>query len=421
MGFWSRWIGRPLRATDSGLYDLLGRGETWAGEPVSVQGALNLSAYWACVRITAQTVASLSFDIMEKGKDGVKVKASGHWLQGLLDESPNADQTAIEFWEGRVLGLCTTGNGFGEKSYVGRRIVAINRMPNDTVVIRKEDGSLEYRFVDRGKEEKLPEEKVFHIKGFGDGDVGMSPVEYARQTLSLTIATERAVGQGFSRGQRAKGFFVMPPGAKPLTAEQRADAKKSLVDANAGPAAPWAGILEGGVDWKSISLSNRDAELILNRRFNVEEVCRWLGTPPIIIGHAGEGQTMWGTGVGVVMQAWYTLGLRPLFKRIEQAVAKRLLTPEERQRFSLRINYEDLLRTDSAARAAFYVAMLAAGVMTINEVRRLEGLSPVAGGDVPRMQAQNIPITATTSVSALMNHLQSLIGHNGGPPLGVDA
>lgn len=418
MGFWSRWLGKPLRATDSGLYDLLGHGETWAGENVSVQGALNLSAYWACTRITAQTVASLSFDVMEKGRDGVKVRAPGHWLQGLLDESPNADQTAIEFWEGRVLGLCTTGNGFGEKSYSGRRIVAINRMPNDTVVIRKEDGTLEYRFVDRGKEEKLPEDKVFHIKGFGDGDVGMSPVAYARQTLSLTIATEKAVGHGFSRGLRAKGFFVMPQGSKPLTADQRVDAKKSLVEANTGPNAPWAGILEGGVDWKSVSLSNRDAEMIMNRRFNVEEVCRWLGTPPIIIGHAGDGQTIWGTGISSVMQAWHTLGLRPILKRIEQAVAKRLLTPEERQRFSLKINYEDLLRTDTAARAAFYVALLNAGVMTINEVRRLEGWPPVEGGDVPRMQMQNIPITQAGSVTALMNLLPSLIGHNGGPPLG---
>lgn len=421
MGIWSRWFGRPLKATDSGLYELLGHGETWAGESVSVQGALNLSAYWACVRITAQTVASLSFDVMEKRRDGVKVKADGHWLQGLLDESPNADQTAIEFWEGRVLGLCTTGNGFGEKVSSGRRPIAINRMPNDTVVVRKDDGALEYRFVDRGKEERLPEEKVFHIKGFGDGDVGMSPVEYARQTLSLTIATEKAAGHGFSRGLRSKGFFVMPPGSKPLTADQRADAKRTLVDANTGPNAPWAGILEGGVDWKSVSLSNRDAEMILNRRFNVEEVCRWHGVPPIIIGHASEGQTMWGTGVGAVMQAWHTLGLRPLLKRIEQAVSKRLLTPEERQRFSLRINYEDLLRTDSAARAAFYVSMLNAGVMTINEVRRLEGLSPVEGGDVPRMQAQNIPITAAGSVAALMNLLPSLIGHNGGPPLGDNA
>lgn len=409
MSILSRLFGRSFTAKDPELYELLGHGATWAGENVSVQGALNLSAFWASVRITSQTVASLSFDVMERGPDGVKVRAKDHWLQPIIDNSPNADQTAIEFWEGRVLGLCTTGNAFAEKAFVGRNKnpAALNRMPNDTAVSRDTDGNLRYKFVDRGKEVILPAEKVFHIKAFGDGDTGMSPVNYARQTLSLTIATEKMTGQTFAKGGRSKGFFVMPSGSKPLTDEQKKDAKKNLVEANAGPNAPWAGILEGGVDFKTISLSMKDAEMILNRRFNVEEVCRWVGVPPIIIGHAAQGQTMWGTGVTAVMQAWLTFGLRSYLKRIEQATEKRLLSPEERLKYSIRINYEDLLRGDSAARAAFYTSLLNAGVMTINEVRKLEGLPPVEGGDVIRMQMQNVPIKETTG-----------LGHNGGPPIG---
>lgn len=393
MGIWSRWFGRSFTARDKELYGMLGHGETWAGEAVSPNGALKLSAYWAAVRVKSQTVASLSFDVMEKQKDGSKVRVPDHPLQSLLDVSPNADQTAIEFWEGRMLGLATRGNGFAEKVYTGERITALNAMPADTVVDRDKNYDLIYKFYDRGKEETLPEEKVFHIKGFGDDDVGMSPIEYARQTLSLTIATEKFAGQTYSRGGRLKGFFVMPGGIKPLTVDQRADAKRTLVEANSGPNAPWAGILEGGVEFKSVSLTMRDAEMILNRRFNIEEICRWIGVPPIIIGHAAEGQTMWGTGVSAIMQSWYTLGLRTDLKRIEQAISKRILTPEQRLRYSVKINYEDLLRGDSAARSAFYTSMLNAGVFTINHVRKLEGLPPIEGGDVPRMQMQNVPIT----------------------------
>ena len=406
MAFWHKWFGRSFTAHDRDLYGMLGAGETWAGEPVSVQGALNLSAFWAGTKITAQTIASLSLDVMEKRPDGTKVRAADHPLQYLLDDSPNSDQTAIEFWEARVLGLCTSGNAYSEKVYSGDRIVALTSMPADTGVRRNDDGALEYRFTDRGKEYVLPESKVFHVKAFGDGDLGMSPVANARQTLSLTIAAEKAAGQAFSKGLRAKGFFVMPPGSKPLTDEQRIDARKNLVEANSGPNAPWAGILEAGVDFKSISLSMRDAEMILNRRFNVEEVCRWIGVPPILVGHSSECQTMWDTGVSSIMQSWLTFSLRAQLKRIEQAIEKRIMTPVERKRFSVKFNYEDLLRGDSAARAAFYVSLLNAGVMTINEVRKLEGLPPIDGGDVARMQAQNIPITSTE------------IGHNGGPPIG---
>ncbi len=409
MAFWHRWFGRTFSARDRELYEMLGQGETWAGEPVSPDGALKLSAFWAAVRVKSQTVASLSFDVMEKQRDGSKVRVSDHPLQALLDSSPNADQTAIEFWEGRMLGLSTRGNGFAEKVTGRDGLVALNAMPADTLTERDRDGDLFYTFYDRGKQERLPEEKVFHIKGFGDGDMGMSPVAYARQTLSLTIATEKFAGQTYSRGGRVKGFFVMPSGSKPLTEGQRADAKKNLVDANSGPNAPWAGILEGGVDWKGVSLTLKDAEMILNRRFNIEEVCRWVGVPPIIIGHAGEGQTMWGTGVSAIMQSWYTLFLRSDLKRIEQAIAKRILTPAQRLRYSVKINYEDLLRGDTTARSAFYVSMLNAGVMTINQVRRLEGWPPIEGGDVARMQMQNIPITEASTRAAVAAMLTNMI------------
>ncbi len=403
MSLWNRLFGKKLTARDSELYEMLGSTDTWSGEHVSTQGALNLSAFWACTRVTAQTIASLSLEVMEKRSDGARVRVADHPLQELLDDSPNADQTSIEFWEGRVLGLCTSGNGFAEKVFNGNRLVALNPMPYDTFVDRNHDGDLRFRFNDRGKSIDLPESKVFHLKAFGDGDTGMSPVAYARQTLGISIASERAAGQTFGKGMRAKGFFTFP---NQLTPEQRAEAKKNFAERYSGPNAPGVGLLEAGVDFKAVNITPRDAEMILNRRFNVEEICRWLGVPPIIIGHAGDGQTMWGTGVSAIMQSWLNLSLRSQLRRIEKAISKRIMTPEERRRFKVRFNYEDLLRGDSQARAAFYTSLLNAGVMTINEVRRLEGLAPVDGGDVPRMQSQNVPIT------------DSGIGHSGGPKIG---
>lgn len=390
MTLWQRLFGRRLTARDSELYEYFDGGDTWSGEAVSTHAALNLSAFWACTRVTAQTIASLSLEVMEKRADGARIRVADHPLQELLDDAPNADQTSIEFWEGRVLGLCTSGNGFAEKVFQGERLIALNPMPYDTTVERLKSGALRYAFNDRGKTIELPEEKVFHLKAFGDGDVGMSPVSYARQTIGTSVASERAAGQTFGKGMRAKGFFTFP---NQLTPEQRVEARKNFADRYSGPNAPGVGILEAGVDFKPVNITPRDAELIMNRRFNVEEICRWLGVPPIVIGHAGEGQTMWGTGVSAIMQSWLNLGLRSQLKRIEKAISKRIMTPEERRRFKVRFNYEDLLRGDAAARSAFYTALLNAGVMTINEVRRLEGLPAVEGGDVPRMQMQNVPIT----------------------------
>lgn len=397
MSWWQFWRERPLglQPADDGMWAAFhGSGENFSGEHVSSHGAMQLSAFWACARLISETIATLPISVYERAPNGDKRPVSDHPLYALLHDSPNADQTAVEFWEGRSLGLCTGGNGFAEKTTANDgRLISLERMPADTTVTRNDDGSLEYRFYDRGKQETLPEAKVFHIRGFGDGDVGMSPVSYARQTLGLTKATERQAGQTFSKGLRSKGFFIMPPAARPLTPEQRTDAKRTLVDANSGANAPWAGILEGGVDFRSVNITPRDAELILSRRFNVEDVCRWLGVPPILIGHASQGQTMWGSGIEQIMLGWLSLGLRSYLIRIEQAAKKRLMSPADRARgLFVEFAVEGILRADSAARAELLSKMVQNGALMPNEWRRKENLPPVLGGDQLFINSTLVPI-----------------------------
>lgn len=390
MAWWSRWLGQKVTAQDADFWAAYYGTETWAGETVSEHGAMQLSAFWACTRLISETIATLPIGVYEK-RGGEKRAISDHPLYELLHDSPNADQTAVEFFGGRVLGMCTGGNGYAEKMMRGNgEVISLERMPSDTAVRRTESGALEYRFMDRGKEEVLPESKVFHIRAFGDGDVGMSPVAYARQTLGIATATERATGQTFSKGMRARGFLTTPT---TLDEKQRAQARKALIDPFTGPNGKHWGILEGGFDFKTVNISPRDAELILSRKFNVEDVCRWLGVPPILIGHAAEGQTMWGSGVEQIMLAWLTLGLRPYLTRIEQAMKKRVLTTAQRSRgIYVEFNVEGLLRGDSAGRAEFYSKMVQNGGMTPNEVRSRENLPPQPGGDRLFVNSTIVPL-----------------------------
>lgn len=378
MAWWNFWRDRPIgvHPTDDGFWRDYYSQENFADEVVTTHGAMQLSAWNSCTRLISETIATLPIGLYERGANGDKVAISGHDLYGILHDSPNADQTAVEFWEGRCLGLCTGGNGYAEKHMAGSgRLISLDRMPADTVVSRNEAGALEYRFYDRGKEEKLPEDKVFHIRGFGDGDVGMSPVSYARNTLGIARAAERQTGNTFAKGMKSRGFFVMPKEAKPLTEAQKTDARRNLIEANSGPNAPWASILEGGVDFKSVTLSLRDAEMIMNRRFQIEDVCRWLRVPPILIGHAQEGQTMWGSGIEQIVLGWLTLGLRPYLTRIEQRIKKDLLTPADKSRgIFAEFAVEGILRADSKGRAELMSKMMQNSALRPNEWRRKENL-----------------------------------------------
>lgn len=385
---WAAIGGKTLTLKDKALYEAMGYGENWSGENVTSQSAMQLSAFWACVRLLSQVIASLPIGVYERGSGGQKVAANDHPLYELIHDSPSADRTAMEFWEGRVLGLCTGGNGFAEKVMRGDRISSLLTLPGDTTA-RRVDGALVFDYLDRGKAETLPAEKVFHIRGFGDGDMGLSPIGYARQTLGLAQATDRAAGQTFSKGMRAKGFFTFPG---KLDDEQREQARKNFAERYSGPNAPGVGILEMGVDFKGVNITPRDAELILSRKFNVEDICRWLGVPPILIGHAGDGQTMWGSGVEQILIGWLTLQLRPYLVRIEQAAKRQLLSPADRRKFFVEYNVEGLLRADSAGRAEFYSKLFQVAALSPNQIADKENLPRFDGGDQRFVNSTYVPI-----------------------------
>jgi HK97 family phage portal protein len=409
---------RRVDATDADFWTRFFGSDSWSGEPVSPQQAMQISTWFSCARKIAQTVATLPIGIYRRLPNGDKEAMSDHPLYGLLHDSPNADQTAVEFWEGRLLGVATGGNGFAEKAYLGNRLVALNRMPPDThVERRRSDNALVYRFDDRGKEEELPQEKVFHIRGFGDGDCGMSPVEYARQSLGLAIATERAAGNVFSKGLRMAGFFTVPNNGT-LDADQRLKIKDALERKYRGREAPMYGVLEAGLDFKSINMTSRDAELILNRKWNVEDICRWFDIPPILIGHAQEGQTMWGSGVEQILLGWLMTGLRPYLVRTEQAIKKRIISAEDRAKgIFAEFAVEGMLRADSVGRAELNTKMMHGAALKPNEWRKRENLPPEDGGDELYINSTLVPLSSlradagsVAQFTAAVSRLEALLG-----------
>jgi len=391
MNWWSNWIGRIFTARDpsSPLYQGI---ESWAGENVNAQTALKLSAWWACTRLISQVVATLPLSLYQRLPTGERVERRDHPLYRLLAKSPNADQTALEFWEGRVFGLCTGGNGYAEKVMSNGRILSLENMPYDTFVRRLESGKLEYRYSRYGKEIIVPEERIFHVRGFGDcsDGLGLSPVAYARQTLGLSQATDRAAAEVYSKGLRAKGFFTTPGLLKP---EQRDQIEKNLISPFTGPNAKQWGVLEAGVDIKTVSISPRDAELIASRQFNIEDVCRWMGVPPIMVGHNANGVTAWGTGIEQVTLGFYKTALLPYLERIEQRISKDLLsTSDEVEGIYAEFNVEGLLRGDSVARADQYSKLIQNAVMTPDEARAKENLPKMPGGEKLYINSTLVPL-----------------------------
>lgn len=379
----------------------LGGGETWAGKPVTPASALGVAAYWACVRKISQTIGTVPIGLFERLPDGGRRARGDHSLYAILHDQPNADQTATEFWEGVAACLCVWGNAFAEKVISesnGRLIALILLRPDLMVVDRDDNGALIYRYSDaRGFRREYGEAEVFHVRGFGFGDViGLSPIAYGRQTLSTAMAADEAAARTFSNGMRPGGFFLYEGAegkAKTLTPEQREQARKNLIEPYQGAEnAAKIGILEAGFKWQDVAMPPRDAELLLSRKHDVEQICSLMDVPPILIGHASEGQTMWGSGIEHIMLGWYTTGLRPYLVRIEQAIKRSLVSPAERATIYPEFNIEGLLRADSAGRADMYAKLAGVAGITPNQICDRENFPRFDGGDVRLVNAALVPL-----------------------------
>lgn len=383
---------RPLRVTDPiGWRD--SGSPSYAGENVTETSVLGLSAAWACVNLLSGTISTLPLMVYKTDGKGSRRVAADHPLYRLLHDSPNFDQTAVDFWDFTAASVELQGNAYSLITRNGAKITSLHPIRPDIVAVRRlSSGDLEYRWSEDGKAYVVSQTDMLHIRGFGGNPLGgMSTLAFGRNTFGLATAIDKAAGSTFANGLRPSGVLTFD---QFLKADQREIAENQLVEKFVGSMnAGRPMVLEGGTKWEQLTINPDDAQMLESRGFSVEEVCRFFGVPPFMIGHT-EKSTSWGTGLEQQTLGFAKFTLRRRLKRIEQALEKQLLTPADRASgISIEFNLEGLLRGDSGARSAFYNAGLANGWMTINEVRALENLPPVEGGDVPRMQMQNVPIT----------------------------
>lgn len=373
-----------------------------AGEVVTDTTVLSLSAVWACRNLLAGTIASLPLMVYRTNADGAREVARDHPLYRILHDSPNFEQTAVDFLDFLSSSIELRGNAFARVRRERARVVSLMPIPPDRMTVRRlPSGALEYRWTDdKGRQFIEAETDILHVRGpGGDSLSGMSTLQFGRNAFSLATATDRAAASMFRNGLRPS---VVLKFKEWLTKEQRDLTETRLTEKYLGAVnsgRPF--IAEGETDISTISMSAEDAQMLESRSFSVEEICRFFGVPPFMIGHT-EKSTSWGTGLEQQTLGFLKFSLRHRLKRIEQAMEKQLLTPADRAAgLMIEFNIEGLLRADSVGRAAFYKSALGDGWMTINEVRAKENLPPVEGGDVPRMQSQNVPITEAGQVPAL--------------------
>lgn len=375
---------------------------TLAGVLITPDTAVTISAVWACLRYLSQTVAVLPWHVMADGTSGAEVKKT-HPVDYLIWKRPNKEWSSFQFRETLTHWALRWGNGYAEieRDQAGRPYALWPIHPDRVHVCRATEeeysdadtliaiGDLYYE-VNNGTGGKITIAygDMFHLRGFGEGVVGVNVIDYASQSLGWARAIQLFGASAFGNGMNVAGVVI---NKKPLKPDGLKRQKAEFEQLYKGPRnANKTAFLDNDADWKAIGIDPAKAQMIEASYLLIEEVCRWFGVPPHKVMHL-----LRATFSNIEHQAIEVVvdSVTPWVKRLEDEADFKLFGVQNRQSLYTKMNMRALLRGDSAARAAFYKDMVGVGAYSPNRILELEDENTIGpDGDIHTMQSQNVTL-----------------------------
>jgi len=355
-------------------------GSTASGKTVNERTAMQTTAVYACVRIMAETLASLPLHTYKHTASG-KEKATNHQLYYLLHDEPNPEMTSFVFRETLMSHLLLWGNAYAQIIRDGRGNVLslYPLLPDKMTVDRTSTGELYYEYQKDTGTVVLRREEVLHIPGLGfDGLVGYSPIAMSKNAIGMAIATEEYGAKFFANGANPGGVLEHPGVVK--------DPKRVRESWNAvyqgSSNAHRVAVLEEGMKFQSIGIPPEQAQFIATRKFQITEIARIFRIPPHMIGDLEKSSF---SNIEQQSLEFVKYTLDPWVVRWEQAIQRALLSPTEKRDFFIKFNVDGLLRGDYQSRMNGYAVGRQNGWLSSNDIRELENLNRIPeelGGDL---------------------------------------
>lgn len=368
---------------DAGTQSLVPASGRMTTKTVNDDTALQISAAFACIRRTAETMASLPIQFFSvtrnsSGRITDKKIITDHPLYRLLRWQVNRYQTRSEFFETIYYQLAFRGNAYSliERDSTGQIISLLPLMTSQVDTVLGADGNIVYNYRASGKNHLYTAKNIWHLKLFGNGIIGLSPLDQARNSLGISLGAEESINKLANNNFKQGGVLSID---KILNPDQRKKLKESFNDISSGKDEALR-VLEAGMQFTPTSMLPKDVQLLESRKFQLEDICRFFDVPPVLI-HDMSSSTVWGSGITEIVRGWYKLGLSPYKERMKDSIQTQLLDISERETVEPDFDIDELLRGSEKERYEGYQVAIRSGVRTPNECREQEGLPPDPKGD----------------------------------------
>jgi HK97 family phage portal protein len=358
-----------------------------SGVNINQNTAFEVVAFWSAVSLISDTIATLPVDSYIR-QDGNRrpYRPRPAWV-----DQPDVDMTRQAHYQQVLVSLLVNGNSYTRIFRNGNGDI-VNLVCLDPATVEVRRSALGSKiFIIQGESKTLTSEEIVHITDLIQPGhlTGLSRVERLKEALGLSSAMQSFAARFFGTGATTQGIIEFPGN---LTPEQAKNLRDGFDSAHRGfRRAHKTGVLSGGASYKQTTVPNDAAQFLESRRFSVEEIARAFNIPLSMMGVPGT-QSYASVEQNAIQFVTHTL--RPYIEKMEWAYSR--LLPVEA---FLKFNVDGLLRGDFNSRISAYATGLQSGFMSVNDVRKLEDMSPTEGGDQYRVPLANISLTDTGLVA----------------------
>jgi len=354
-----------------------------AGQLVTDETAMTVSAFWCCVRVLCEGVSQMDWRVHEViDSNGSNRIARDHPADRLLYRAPNHEQDAAVWRELMMRWKVVWGNAYSEiVRDTAYRPVALWPIEPWRVTPFRHQGQLYYEVQQpTGNPEVLPAADVLHFRGMGDELEGWSVVQYMARCLGLAIGQEVSMASQMEKGARISGL-LSPAGGGHLGDTKAKQLQKSWNAQNSGADKHGKVVMMSeGLDFQPMSMPNTDAQLLESREFSVIDICRFCRVPPHMVYDLTRA-----TFSNIAHQSLEFIrdSLGPHVVKLEQQSNRKLISRARVHQFYSEMSPKALLRLDPETRVKYYKGLRDLGSISPNEIRRAEGMPDLGpDGDV---------------------------------------
>lgn len=378
----------PLEDRSISFQTLFGSGgdylaTTSSGVTMNQDESLKLATVYACIRLIADSISTLPVDTYVR-RDGTRTpfRPRPEWL-----DMPEVGVSRTEHFQQVLVSLLLNGNSFTRILRDDQGIAGLIVLNPRSVEVRLNKITRRPEFV-YDQRIVIANEDMIHITELRLPDElrGRSRIDLVKETLGLSKALDTFAQLFFGQGSQVGGLIEYPGS---LSREQAKDLVDSFeLSHRSVKRSHRPGVLFGGAKFTKTSVEPNEAQMLESRQFAVEEIARTFRCPPSMIGVTTPGAMSYASveqnGIQFVQHT-----LRPYIVKIEDAYST--LLPGIA---FLKFNVDALQRGDQASRYAAHASALVNGWASINDVRRIEDMPPVDGGDVYRVPLANVNLDA---------------------------